>query len=97
MNTAEATVKVMNDTPVITSVTSSSPNCGGTHEGDQVTASTTFIDASFHDMHTVMIYWGDGNMISRTVGSSNESVTEAGSFGPAFLILKVSIFVSNRL
>jgi hypothetical protein len=53
-------ITVNNVDPVVTTLTSSSPECGGASEGEPITIEGTFSDAGTLDTHTVLIDWGDG-------------------------------------
>jgi hypothetical protein len=59
-DSGDTQITVSNVDPVITTLSNSSPECGGTSEGDPITISGEFSDAGTLDTHTVLIDWGDG-------------------------------------
>jgi hypothetical protein len=71
---ASTAVSVNNLVPVITAFSSSSPGCGGSAAGEQITVSGSFSDVGTQDTHTASINWGDGN-------SSNATIIEANGIG----------------
>lgn len=74
--TASATldVTVNNVAPILSTLTNSSPDCGQAFMGvDAVTIAVDFADAGTLDTHSVLIDWGDGNIlpgiVTETVGT----------------------------
>jgi Ca2+-binding RTX toxin-like protein len=65
--TSYLAMTVLNHAPVITSLSNSSPACGGATEGQEVTVSATFTDADPEDTHTATIDWGDGTVTDAAV------------------------------
>jgi hypothetical protein len=78
-HTGTADVTVDDVAPVITSLASSSPECGGAAEGQAVTVSGTFTDVGVQDTHTAVIDWGDGTTSAATISESGGSGTLSGS------------------
>jgi hypothetical protein len=78
-HTGTADVTVDDVAPVITSFTSSSPECGNAVEGQPVTVSGTFTDVGVQDTHTALIDWGDGTQSPATISESGGSGTLSGS------------------
>jgi hypothetical protein len=78
-HTGSASVIVDDVKPVITSFTSSSPECGGAAEGQPVTVTGTFTDVGVQDTHTALINWGDGTTSLATISESGGSGTLSAS------------------
>lgn len=78
-HSGSASVIVDDVAPVITSFTSSSPECGGAAEGQAVTVSGAFTDLGVQDAHTAVIDWGDGTTSVGTISESGGSGTLSGS------------------
>jgi hypothetical protein len=73
---AYVAMRAINEAPVITSLANSSPGCGGTTEGQEVTVAATFTDADPDDPHAATIDWGDGTVTDAMV---DEAVLEDGT------------------
>lgn len=63
-----------NEPPVITTLVSSSPGCGGALHGEAVSITAKFTDPNLADTHTATIDWGDGTV---TTGLANPSTSTA--------------------
>ncbi|MEK6259708.1 MAG: VCBS domain-containing protein [Planctomycetota bacterium] len=59
--TVTITITGMNDAPVLTTLTNTSPDCGDVMQGQSVSVSGTFSDVDTNDQHQVTINWGDGS------------------------------------
>ena len=72
-------ITVTNVAPLITGFVSSSPDCGEAAEGQAVTVSGTFTDASTADTHAAVIFWGDGTTSAATIAESHGAGSILGS------------------
>jgi hypothetical protein len=73
------TIVIKNVKPVVTTVATDSPGCGGAAENQTVTLSGAFTDAGVLDTHTATIFWGDGTSSAGTVNQAGGSGTVSGS------------------
>ncbi len=73
------TIVINNVAPVITTLSTDSPSCGGAAENEAVSLSAAFKDNGLIDTHTAHIQWGDGASTAGTVNEAGGSGTVSGS------------------
>ncbi len=73
------TIVINNVAPVITTLATDSPICGGAAENEAVSLSAAFKDNGLIDTHTATIQWGDGASTAGTVNEAGGSGSVSGS------------------